>query len=114
MEFLKNNKDTILLCILIFFMVLSLIDSQNIKTDIKKYKNEIKLIQTKIDSTQKLNENINKNIVNVSNKIFGVYNQIDSIEIRIKNLKKNETNKIIIVDTLNSDQLQKFFSDRYK
>lgn len=107
-----NRVSVILLCIttLVIFYILK----EKPKLDIQKYENKINMLQSEINKLELANDTLlieaailNEKIVGYNNTIAKLNNQIDVI--------KNETKKKLdSVDRYNNDQLQKFFSSRYK
>lgn len=107
-----NRASVILLCIttLVIFFILK----EQPKLDIQKYENEINMLQSEINQLEIANDTLlvkaailNEKIVEYDNTIEKLNNQIDVIQ--------NETKKKLdSIDRYNNDQLQKFFSERYR
>lgn len=107
-----NRASVILLCIttLVIFFILK----EQPKLDIQKYENEINMLQSEINQLEIANDTLlvkaailNEKIVEYDNTIEKLNNQIDVIQDETKK-------KLDSIDRYNNDQLQKFFSERYR
>lgn len=107
-----NRASVILLCIttLVIFFILK----EQPKLDIQKYENEINMLQSEINQLELANDTLlvkaailNEKIVEYDNTIEKLNNQIDVIQDETKK-------KLDSIDRYNNDQLQKFFSERYR
>ena len=62
-DIVSNNKQNILLIIVILLAGWNIFTTNGIKTDVESYKNKIESIQTEIDSAKAVNEGIDVKIV---------------------------------------------------
>lgn len=108
-----NNKQNILLIILIVLVGWNIFTTNGIKTDFKSYKNKIDLIQTEIDSAKLINEGIDIKIDSVKGNVFKITEEINQIDNNITIIKKQTDEKVNSVDTFTANELERFFTDRY-
>lgn len=111
---ISNNKQNILLYIVIILIVWNLFNTNGIKTDVKSYKEKIESLQSEIDSAQAINEGINLKIDSVRGNVFRITEEINQIDNNITIIKKQTDEKINSVDTLNANELEWFFTNRYE
>lgn len=111
---ISNNKQNILLYIVIILIVWNLFNTNGIKTDVKSYKEKIESLQSEIDSAQAINEGINLKIDSVRGNVFRITEEINQIDNNITIIKKQTDEKINSVDTLNANELERFFTNRYE
>lgn len=107
-----NRGSVILLClttVVIFFMI-----TEKPKLDIEKYENEISTLQSKINQLECVNDSLtieasvlNEKLAEYTNTILQLNNEIDVIQDKTKR-------KLDSVDRFNRDELQKFFTERYR
>ena len=110
---LKNNQNTIIY-IVAALLVYLIFTTNGIKTDIKGYRNLIENIQTKIDSAQVVNREIDTKIDSVTHKVVTVTNEIHQINKTITIVKKQTDEKANNIDKLSDNELELFFTSRYK
>ena len=111
---LKNNNNNIILCVVAALLVYLIFTTNGIKTDIKGYRNLIETIQTKIDSAQVVNREIDTKIDSVTHKVVTVTNEIHQINKTITIVKKQTDEKANNIDKLSDNELELFFTSRYK
>jgi chromosome segregation ATPase len=109
----RGNKQNILLYIVIILVVWNLFNTNGIKTDVKSYKEKIESLQSEIDSAQAINEGINLKIDSVRGNVFRITEEIGQIDNNITIIKNQTDEKINSVDTLNANELEQFFTNRY-
>ena len=97
--------------ILVYNIIFSRYD---IKTDIEKYKQEIEALERKVDSLHAENDILQFEADSLEAKM-------DEYDVRIKNLnytinviKKETQQKLDAVDLFGDDELERFFSNRYR
>lgn len=112
-EMFKNHQNTIIY-IVAALLVYLIFTTNGIRTDIKGYKNEIENIQTKIDSAQTVNREIDSKIDSVTHKVVTVTNEIHQINKTITIIKKQTDEKANNIDKLSDNELELFFTSRYK
>jgi predicted RNase H-like nuclease (RuvC/YqgF family) len=112
-DVIGNNKQNILLYIVIGLAVWNLFNTNGIKTDVKSYREKIESLQTEIDSAKAINEGINIKIDSVKGNVVKITKEINHIDNNITIIKKQTDEKVNSVDTLNANELEQFFTNRY-
>jgi len=114
MKFTGDNLVTILKICLVVFLVywLVFVLTSGVKIS-EEYKNKIDSLNTHIEIVQKKQDSLSQNIIKYNSEI----EKVDKIISNIKNektiIKEYYHEKIISVDTFNSSDIDKFFSNRY-
>ena len=108
-----NNKQNILLTIIIVLAAWNIFTTSKIKTDVKAYKEKIESLQTEIDSAQEVNKGIDVKIDSVKGNVVKITKEINQIDNNITIIKKQTDEKVNSVDTLTANELEQFFTDRY-
>lgn len=108
-----QNKQDILLIIVIVLVGYSIFNTNSIRTDVKGYKAEIELLQTKVDSAKTINTKIDTKIDSVKEKVVSISKEIHHIDKTITIIKKQTDEKINTVDKFSNVELEQFFSSRY-
>jgi peptidoglycan hydrolase CwlO-like protein len=113
---MKNffNKETILLLIISGLVIWNVFNTNNLKTDVKGYKNQIDSLQVHIDSAQQVNKVIDSKIEKVDEKVATVTKEIHHIDNTITIVKNNTDEKINTADNFGVNELELFFTNRYK
>ena len=112
-DIVGNNKQSILLIIVIALVVWNLFNTNGIKTDVNAYKEKIESLQTEIDSTQEVNKKIDTKIDSVKNNVVNINKDIDHIDNNITIIKKQTDEKVNSVDNFTANELEQFFTNRY-
>jgi predicted RNase H-like nuclease (RuvC/YqgF family) len=112
-DVVSDNKQNILLVIVILLGAWNIFTTNGIKTDVKSYKKQIESIQTEIDSTKKINKGIDFKIDSVKGNVIKITKEIHHIDNNITIIKKQTNEKVNSVDTLTSNELEQFFTNRY-
>jgi chromosome segregation ATPase len=112
-DFVSNNKQNILLYIVIGLVIWNLFNTNGIKTDVKSYKEKIESIQTEIDSAKAINEGIDIKIDSVKGNVVRITEEINHIDNNITIIKKQTNEKVNSIDTYTVSDLEQFFADRY-
>lgn len=110
---MKITKEFVLLLVVAGLLIINLISVNDIKTDVKKYEDKIKLLQTNIDSITQINNEINDKIITLNGDITNITNKIEKVDKKINIIKRNTDEKIRNVDNLNIIELELFFTNRY-
>lgn len=108
-----QNKQNIVLYIVAGLLVYLIFTTNGIKTDIKGYKNQIELIQTKVDSAQTINKQIDTKVDSVKENVVSITKEIHHIDNTITIVKKQTDEKINTVDKFSNAELEFFFTNRY-
>ena len=81
---------------------------------IDDHNDKIKVLDLKVDSLYKANEGLTLKIDSLNNQINNLDRQIGLKDNRIKTLKKITNEKVNAVDSFNNDELERFFTNRYR
>ena len=107
-----NRGSVILLCLttLAIFFILR----KQPELDIQKYEDQINALQSEINQLEGVNDSLQVEAAVLSEKLVEYDNTIDKLNKEIDVIQDKTKKKLHSVDRFNSDQLQKFFSDRYR
>jgi len=108
-----QNKQNILLIIVVILVGYSIFNTNSIKTDVKSYKNQIEKLQTKVDSASIVNNKIDTKIDSVKENVINITKEINHIDNNISIIKKQTHEKVNRVDSYTANELEQFFADRY-
>lgn len=108
-----QNKQNILLSIVILLAGYNIFTTNSIKTDVQGYKSKIEALQVKVDSTQAVNKVIDIKIDSVKGKVTTITQQINHIDNNITVIKKQTDEKVNSVDHFTANELEQFFANRY-
>lgn len=108
-----QNKQNILLLIVILLLGYMIFTTQGIKTDVRGYKQKIEQLQTTVDSAKLVDKKITTKIDSVQQKVFGISKEIHYIDKNINIIKKQTDEKVNSIDTLTANELEQFFTNRY-
>ena len=109
-----QNKQNILLIIIVALVGYSIFNTNSIRTDIKGFVDKIELLQTEIDSALVVNREIDTKIDSVTHKVVTITNEIHQINKTITTIKKQTNEKANNIDKLSDTELELFFTSRYK
>ena len=112
-EITAINKQNIVLAIVAGLLVWNLINTRGISTDIKQYKKQIELIETKVDSAKTIDKTITVKIDSVQQRVFGISKEIHYIDKNINIIKKQTDEKVSSSNRFSNAELEQFFSNRY-
>lgn len=85
-----------------------------INVDIESYELKIQLLEQKIDSINIQNNELKLEADSLYVKITSYDQEIKKLNSRIYVIKKQTKQKVDAVDSMFDDELQKFFTDRYR
>ena len=108
-----QNKQNILLLILLILIGYNIFNTNSIRTDVKGYKAKIELLQTKVDSAKVFNTKIDTKIDSVKENVISITKEIHHIDNTITIVKKQTDEKINTVDKFSNAELEFFFTNRY-
>jgi peptidoglycan hydrolase CwlO-like protein len=108
-----QNKQNILLIIIIVLVGYSIFNTNSIRTDVKGYKAEIELLQIKVDSAKIVNKQIETKIDSVKENVVSITKEIHQIDKSITIIKKQTDEKTGSVDKFSNAELEFFFTNRY-
>ena len=107
-----NRASVVLLCIttiVVFFML-----KEKPKLDIQKYEDLINALQSEINQLEGVNDSLLIQAAVLSEKLVEYDNTIDQLNKEIDVIQDETKKKLDSVDRYNRDQLQKFFTERYR
>jgi len=108
-----QNKQNILLIIVVILIGYNIFTTNSIRTDVKGYKAKIELLQTKVDSAKVVNTQIDTKIDSVKENVVSITKEIHHIDNTITIVKKQTDEKINNIDKLSNVELEQFFTSRY-
>ena len=111
-----SSKERFLYIAVVFFGVYYLINmySSNEKEYINEYNSKIKALEQKVDSLHYVNDGLVYKIDTLNQEIIKLDSAIYLQNNKIITLKNQTNEKINAVDSLNDDELTRFFTERYK
>jgi chromosome segregation ATPase len=112
-EITAINKQNIVLALVAGLLIWNLINTKGISTDIKQYKKQIELIETKVDSAKTIDKTITVKIDSVQQRVFGISKEIHYIDKNINIIKKQTDEKVSSTNKFSNAELEQFFSNRY-
>jgi peptidoglycan hydrolase CwlO-like protein len=112
--FWQKYKDYVFLLIIVVLLVLNIMNSNAIRTDVKQYEKRFDYIDAEINDLKLRNESIDRKIENNNTKIDIVNNKIESVDKTIRKIKENTDEKVGNIDNLKPSELELFFTNRYK
>ena len=108
-----QNRQDILLIIVLVLVGYSIFNTNTIKTDVKGYKNTIDSIQTKIDSAKVINVKIDTKVDSVKQNIVTISKEIHHIDNTITIVKNQTNEKANSAGKFSNVELEQFFASRY-
>lgn len=107
-----NRVSVILICLttLAVFFILK----EKPKLDIQKYEDQINTLQSEINQLEGVNDSLLVQAGVLNEKLSEYDNTINKLNYRINVIQDKTKKKLDSVDRYNRDQLQKFFSERYR
>jgi chromosome segregation ATPase len=108
-----NNKQNILLLIVVLLALWNILNTNGIKTDVKSYKEKIENIQVEIDSSQSVNKEMIEKVLVIKETINSITKEIHEIDNNIEMVKEQTYEKVISVGFIGNVELEKLFADRY-
>jgi hypothetical protein len=112
-DIVGNNKQNILLIIVIVLAAWNIFTTNGIKTDVKAYKEKIESIQLEVDSAQVVNKEIDNKISEVKENVVTITKEVQHIDNNLTIVKNNTNDKVAIIDTYSNAELEFFFTNRY-
>jgi peptidoglycan hydrolase CwlO-like protein len=108
-----QNKQNILLVLVIVLIGYNIFTTNSIRTDVKGYKDKIELLQTKVDSAKVVNQQIDTKIDSVKENVISITKEIHHIDNTITIVKKQTDEKINHAGKFSNVELEQFFASRY-
>jgi hypothetical protein len=112
-EKIINNRQNILLVIVIVLALWNILNTNGIKTDVKSYKEKIENIQVEIDSAQSVNKEMDEKVLVIKETVNSITKEIHEIDNSIEMVKEQTDEKVISVGFIGNVELEKLFTDRY-
>jgi len=112
-EKIINNKQTILLAIVIVLVLWNILNTNGIKTDVKSYKEKIENIQVEVDSAQLINKEMDEKVLVIKESVNFITKEIYEIDNNIEMVKEQTDEKVISVGFIGNVELEKLFAERY-
>ena len=111
-----SSKERFLYFAIIFFSVYYLVNmySSNEEEYITEYNSKIEALNDKINSLHNVNENLTLKIDTLTNQISVLDQEISKQDNKIVILKKQTDEKVNNVDSYRYDELEQFFTERYR
>ena len=111
-----SSKERFLYFAIIFFSVYYLVNmySSNEEEYITEYNSKIEALNDKINSLHDVNENLTLEINTLTNQISVLDQEISKQDNKIVILKKQTNEKVNNVDSYRYDELEQFFTERYR
>ena len=81
---------------------------------VSKYNDKIALLEKKVDSLHAENSELENESKLLEEQIAGYDETIRNLNIRINVIKNETKKKVVAVDTFGIDELERFFTERYK
>jgi len=108
-----KDKQNIILLIIVVLVGWNLFNTNSIRTDVKGYKAEIELLQTKVDSTKVVNKQIDTKIDSVKENVVAITKEIHHIDNTITIVKNQTNEKANNAGKFSNVELEQFFASRY-
>ena len=84
------------------------------KDYVREYNDKIALLEKKVDSLHAENSELENESKLLEEQIAGYDETIRNLNIRINVIKNETKKKVVAVDTFGIDELERFFTERYK
>lgn len=108
-----KDKQNIILLIIVVLVGWNLFNTNSIRTDVKRYKAEIELLQTKVDSAKVVNKQIDTKIDSVKENVVSITKEIHHIDNTITIIKNQTNEKANSAGKFSNVELEQFFASRY-
>lgn len=112
-EKIINNRQNILLAIVIVLVLWNILNTNGIKTDVKSYKEKIENIQVEIDSAQSVNKEMDEKVLVIKESVNSITKEIYEIDNNIETVKEQTNEKVINVGFIGNVELERIFTERY-
>ena len=111
-----SSKERFLYFAIVFFGVYYLVNmySSNEEEYITEYNSKIEALNNKINSLHDINENLTLDIDVLTSQILILDQEISKQDSKIVILKKQTNEKVNNVDSYRDDELEQFFTERYR
>ena len=113
MKEILQNKQNLLLILVVILIGYNIFTTNSVRTDVKGYKAKIESIQTKIDSAKVVNTKIDTKIDSVKQNVVSITKQINHIDNTITIVKNQTNEKADNAGKFSNVELEQFFASRY-
>ena len=101
-------KILVLICIIVWLLY------TDRERYVEEYNAKIEALEQKVDSLHHINDGLTFKIDTLNGQIIKLDQQIDLKDNRIRTLKWKVNEKVNAVDSFNDDELERFFTERYR
>ena len=101
-------KIIVLICIIVWLLY------SDRERYVEEYNAKIDALEQKVDSLHGINDELTFKIDTLNTQIKGLDKEISLKNSRINNLKYEISTKVDAVDDFNDDELERFFTERYR
>ena len=101
-------KIVVLICIIVWLLY------TDRERYVEEYNAKIEALEQKVDSLHGINDELTFKIDTLNTQIKGLDKEIGLKNSRINNLKYEISTKVDAVDDFNDDELERFFTERYR
>ena len=101
-------KILVLICIIVWLLY------TDRERYVEEYNAKIEALEQKVDSLHHINDRLTFKIDTLNGQIIKLDQQIDLKDNRIRTLKWKVNEKVNAVDSFNDDELERFFTERYR
>lgn len=108
------NRLSVLMLCLTTLAIFFILRQDNVKVDVDAYEAQIKALEQKVDSLHAQNDSLIKEADSLEIRIDEYDVKIRNLNYSINVIKKETKQKLEAVDNLNDDELERFFSNRYR
>jgi hypothetical protein len=112
-DIIQGKSQTILLIIVAVLVGWNIFTTNGVKTDVNGYKEKIKSIQTKIDSSQIVNKQINSKVIEVKENIINITKEIHHIDNNLTIVKEKTNEKVNNANNFGNVELEQLLTARY-
>ena len=111
-----SSKERFLYIAIVFLGAYYLINMYSSNEDeyINKYNTKIEALEQKVDSLHHINDELTFKIDTLNVQISKLDQELDLKDNRINNLRYEISTKVDAVDNFNDDELERFFTERYR
>jgi hypothetical protein len=111
---LSKERFLYLTVICLLFVGLAYLLFSDSEEYVGEYEIKIETLGKKVDSLDVINDGLTLKIDTLNQEVIKLDREIDLKDNRIETLKKVTNEKVNAVDSFNSDELERFFTERYR
>lgn len=110
----KKNIFNIVLIIVVFALLAFVFFRDDSEKYVKEYNNKIEALEQKVDSLHSGNDELKIHSKELEHKVAEYDDKIKKLNTRIYVIKKQTQQKLKAVDSFGDDELEQFFTNRYR